>query len=331
MPTPRYIGRFAPSPTGPLHAGSMLTALASWLDARAAGGAWHLRIEDLDPPRCVPAAEAQILDTLAGWGLHQDGPLVRQSTRTAAYEAALARLGAQLYPCACSRREIADSSVHGIDGPVYPGTCRAGLEGRAARALRVRVADADITVDDRLQGAIRQNLARDTGDFVVRRADGLFAYQLAVVVDDAELGVTDIVRGADLLDSTPRQVHLQRLLGVPTPRYLHLPVLVNADGEKLSKQTLAQPVSAADVDALLDPLLAQLGQPATGGGALERRLARAVQHWDVGRLPRTRAVLWQAGARPSASSPASSAAVSSGAEPAHQPGQARGGSALEQP
>jgi glutamyl-Q tRNA(Asp) synthetase len=307
MSTPPYIGRFAPSPTGPLHAGSMLTALASWLDARAAGGAWHLRIEDLDPPRCIPGAEAQILDTLAGWGLHHDGPLVRQSTRTAAYGAALARLDAHLYPCACSRREIADSSVNGIDGPVYPGTCRAGMSGRTARALRVRVTDADITIEDRLQGAIRQNMARDTGDFVVRRADGLFAYQLAVVVDDAELGVTDIVRGADLLDSTPRQVHLQGLLGVPTPRYLHLPVLVNDRGEKLSKQTLAQPVAAADVDALLDPLLALLGQPPAGSGPLERRLARAVQHWDATRLPRTRVLLWQADAQPVAQLPTATA------------------------
>jgi len=294
----RYIGRFAPSPTGPLHAGSMLTALASWLDARAAGGEWHLRIEDLDGPRCSSAAERDILETLAGWGLHHDGPIVRQSERTDAYEAALARLGGHVYACACTRREIADSSLRGIDGPVYPGTCRNGLGGREPRALRVRVDDAEFVVEDRLQGAIAQNLATDTGDFVVRRADGPFAYQLAVVVDDADLGghgtgVSDVVRGADLLDSTPRQVHLQRLLGVPTPRYLHLPVLVDASGEKLSKQTLALPVRSDDGGALLDPLLALLGQSASPGANLSDRLQRAVVQWAPERLPRTRAIIWR--------------------------------------
>lgn len=286
MPAPTYIGRFAPSPSGPLHAGSMLTALASWLDARAAGGEWHLRIEDLDPPRCLAGAEQEILLSLAGWGLHHDGPLVRQSQRTDAYRAALLRLGDQAYACACSRREIADSSVHGIDGPVYPGTCRNGPGTRAGRALRVRVADADLVFVDRLQGEVRQNLARDTGDFVVRRADGWFAYQLAVVTDDAELGVTDVVRGADLLASTPRQLHLQRLLGLAVPRYLHLPVLVDDAGEKLSKQTLASPVLATDAATLLDPLLALLGQSPTGSGSLEQRLSRAVEHWDPSQLPR---------------------------------------------
>ena len=287
-----YTGRFAPSPTGPLHAGSMLTALASWLDARARGGKWHLRIEDLDAPRCTAAAERAIVDTLSGWGLHHDGPIVRQSARADAYQAALTRLGDHIYGCACTRREIADSSVHGIDGPVYPGTCRHGLKDREPRALRVRVDDTDIVIEDRLQGIVSQNLARDTGDFVVRRADGLFAYQLAVVVDDAELGVTDVVRGADLLDSTPRQVHLQRLLHLPTPRYLHLPVLLDAKGEKLSKQTLARAVTAGDADALLDPLLALLGQPPTGSGTLETRLARAVAVWDPGFVPPTRGMLW---------------------------------------
>lgn len=292
MTRPSYIGRFAPSPTGPLHAGSMLAALASWLDARAAGGEWHLRIEDLDGPRCSQAAERAILDTLAGWGLHHDGPLIRQSERTDAYEAALHRLTPHVYPCACTRREIADSSLRGVDGPVYPGTCRNGLQGRVARAVRARVGDAAITVSDRLQGEIRQNLEFDTGDFVVRRADGPFAYQLAVVVDDAELAVTDVVRGADLLDSTPRQVHLQRLLGLPTPRYLHLPVLVDAATEKLSKQTLAKPVSSDDADDLLDPLLACLGQPAAPAGPLASRLQRAVARWSPERLPRLRTLGW---------------------------------------
>ncbi len=285
-----HIGRFAPSPTGPLHVGSMLTALASWLDARASGGTWHLRIEDLDTPRCTAAAERDILQTLAGWGLHHDGPLTRQSNRTAAYQAALSQMAAHVYPCGCSRREIADSSVRGIDGPVYPGTCRTGLGEREARAVRVRVDDADIAFVDRLQGEVRQRLSRDTGDFVLHRADGLFAYQLAVVVDDAELGVTDVVRGADLLDSTPRQVYLQRLLGAPTPRYLHVPVLLDASGEKLSKQTLARAVGAADAPELLDLLLACLGQPATGPGTLPDRLQRAVDAWRPAQIPALRGI-----------------------------------------
>lgn len=294
MTVPPYVGRFAPSPTGPLHAGSMLTALASWLDARSAGGAWHLRIEDLDAPRCSLHAEGEIVAALRGWGMEPDGPVIRQSARNPAYEAALTRLQAHLYPCACTRREIADSSARGLDGPVYPGTCRSGLAGREPRALRVRVADADILLNDRLQGPVRQNLARDIGDFVVRRADRLFAYQLAVVVDDAELGVTDVVRGADLLDSTPRQIHLQRLLELPVPRYLHIPVLVDQHGEKLSKQTLARPIHADDAASLLDPLLALLGQPPSGRGSLAARLQRAATQWDPTRLPCTRTLPWPA-------------------------------------
>lgn len=289
---PRYVGRFAPSPTGPLHAGSMLTALASWLDARAAGGAWHLRIEDIDSPRCTAAAERQIIDTLAGWGLHHDGPVVRQSERHPAYAAALDALRAHTYPCACTRREIADSALRGIDGPVYPGTCRGGTGPRPGRALRMRVDALDIAITDRLQGPVTQNLARDIGDFVLRRADGVFAYQLAVVVDDAALGVSDVVRGADLIDSTARQVHLLRRLGCPVPRYLHLPVLVDGRGDKLSKQTRAPSVMAADAPALLDTLLRALGQPESGVGPLERRLARAVAAWDVQRLPAARMLTW---------------------------------------
>jgi glutamyl-Q tRNA(Asp) synthetase len=242
-PSRPYIGRFAPSPTGPLHAGSLVAALASYLDARANDGAWLIRIEDIDEGRAVPGAADTILEQLAWLGMHSDGEVVWQSRRKALYEAARARLGEVVYGCGCNRREIADSRLGvGPDGAaIYPGTCRHGLApGREARSLRLRVPDegADlIGFTDRFAGYQAQRLALESGDFVLKRADGYWAYQLAVVVDDAEQGVTDVVRGADLLDSTPRQIYLQCLLGVPTPRYLHVPVVRNANGEKLSKQT----------------------------------------------------------------------------------------------
>ena len=240
-----YIGRFAPSPTGPLHLGSLMAAVGSYLEAQAHGGRWLLRMEDLDPPREMPGAADSILRDLEALGFHWDGPVVYQSRRLDAYEEALGRLqqAGHLFPCACTRSEIADSAVTGIEGPVYPGTCRPGLPaGKAARALRLRVGPGDVGFEDRLQGPIHQDLARDVGDFVVRRADGCHAYQLAVAVDDAWGQVTHVVRGADLLLSTPRQLYLQKLLGYPRPIYMHLPVLVNAAGEKLSKQTHAAPL-----------------------------------------------------------------------------------------
>lgn len=294
---PRYRGRFAPSPTGPLHFGSLIAALGSFLDARAHGGEWLVRMEDLDAPREAPGAADDILRTLEALGLEWDGTVMRQSARTAAYRAALAdleRLGA-VYPCACTRREISDSAIAGIDGGlVYPGTCRAGLpSGRAARATRARVDDAEIEFDDGLQGRISQRLARDVGDFVLVRADGLFAYQLAVVVDDAAQGITDVVRGADLLDSTPRQIFLQRLLSLPTPRYLHLPVATNAQGEKLSKQTLAPPVDPSRPGAALARALEFLGQPVDADAAragVRELLSNAVARWDRSRIPRVRAL-----------------------------------------
>lgn len=243
-----YIGRFAPSPTGPLHKGSLVAALASYLDAKAHQGKWLVRIEDIDEARTVPGAAESILQCLAAFAMQWDGEVVWQSKRKALYEAAFARLGSHVYACGCTRREIADSRI-GIasDGAaVYPGTCRLGLAaGKTARAYRLRVPDhasADISFEDRWMGRVTQNLATEVGDFVLKRADGFWAYQLAVVVDDAEQGITDVVRGADLLDSTPRQIYLQHLLGAPTPRYLHVPVVVNAAGEKLSKQTGAQPL-----------------------------------------------------------------------------------------
>jgi glutamyl-Q tRNA(Asp) synthetase len=238
-----YVGRFAPSPTGPLHAGSLAAALASYLDARAHGGTWLIRIEDIDEGRSVAGAADTILAQLGWLGMQSDGPVVWQSRRKDLYQAAYERLAAHAYGCGCNRREIADSRL-GVapDGAaIYPGTCRAGLApGRTARSLRLRVPEAGediIRFTDRFAGTVSQKLASESGDFVLKRADGYWAYQLAVVVDDAEQGVTDVVRGADLLESTPRQIYLQRLLGVPTPRYLHVPVVRNANGEKLSKQT----------------------------------------------------------------------------------------------
>ncbi|MBI3374726.1 MAG: tRNA glutamyl-Q(34) synthetase GluQRS [Betaproteobacteria bacterium] len=290
-----YVGRFAPSPTGPLHFGSLIAALGSWLDARSARGAWLLRIEDLDWPREQPGAAAEILSVLEACGLNWDGEIVLQSRRNDLYRAALERLreGGATYACACTRREIADSAP-AIDGArVYPGTCRAGLaEGRAQRAVRVRTTDEPVIFEDRLFGRHVQSVGHEVGDFVLWRADGLFAYQLAVVVDDAAQGVTDVVRGADLIDSTARQIHLQRLLGLPTPRYLHLPVAVNASGEKLSKQTRAKPVDPACAGPELVRAFVFLGHPppAEIAHAPPRDLLDwGARNWDPARIPKLRA------------------------------------------
>ena len=248
-----YVGRFAPSPTGPLHAGSLVAAMASYLDAKVHDGRWLLRIEDIDEARTVPGAAEDIIATLAAFGMQPDGEIVWQSRRKALYEAAFGKLGTHVFACGCTRKEIADSRVAlAADGAaIYPGTCRAGLAaGKPARAWRLRVPEAGdpagvISFDDRWQGEIREDLATAVGDFVLRRADGFWAYQLAVVVDDAEQQVTDVVRGADLLESTARQIYLQRLLQLPTPRYLHVPVVANELGEKLSKQTGATALDLA--------------------------------------------------------------------------------------
>ena len=281
----RTIGRFAPSPTGPLHFGSLVAALASWLDARHAGGRWLLRIEDLDRPRVMPGAEDEILRQLDALGLAWDGPVVRQSERLDLYEDALQRIAAHCYPCACTRKELEDSAL-AIDGSrIYPGTCRGGLApGKPARALRVRTTNEEIRFTDRVQGEIAQRVESEVGDFVLRRADGVIAYQLAVVVDDDAQGITDVVRGADLLDSTARQIHLQRLLGAATPRYLHVPVATNAAGEKLSKQTAAGAAGPAD----LPRALRFLGQGVPAGLTPRESLDWALHHWDVARIPRTR-------------------------------------------
>lgn len=323
-----YRGRFAPSPTGPLHFGSLVAALGSYLEAKHHHGAWLVRMEDLDTPRCIPGAADDILRTLEVYGLLWDGAMIYQSQRTSAYEEALHQLkniGA-VYPCCCTRKKIADSGLPGIEGPVYPGTCRHGIPaGREARTWRVHtniklpphyrekagmggtsayktstltlhegrsdvahfLNDGYVAFDDALQGRISQNLESDSGDFVVQRADGLFAYQLAVVVDDAMQGITHIVRGADLLLSTPRQIYLQKLLGLPTPNYMHLPVVLNADGEKLSKQTLAPPLNKNKVtETLYDALIFLRQQPpkALLSYAPQEILDWAVAHWRTARI-----------------------------------------------
>jgi glutamyl-Q tRNA(Asp) synthetase len=289
-----YRGRFAPSPTGPLHFGSLVAAVASYLEARSHHGEWLVRIEDLDTPRTVAGAADDILRTLEAFGMAWDGPVLYQSTRSEAYHAALDRLRARgiLYGCACTRREIADSALHGIDGPVYPGTCRAGLPaGRAARTTRVRTEGAHISFDDAIQGTIAQDIEHQVGDFVVARADGLIAYQLAVVVDDATQGIGDVVRGADLLDSTPRQMLLQQRLNLPVPSYAHVPVAVNAQGEKLSKQTRARAVTGAKAAPLLAQALHFLGQqpPADlARAALPQIWDWALAHWRRERIPAVR-------------------------------------------
>jgi glutamyl-Q tRNA(Asp) synthetase len=288
-----YRGRFAPSPTGPLHFGSLVAAVASWLDARAAGGQWLVRIEDVDTTRTVPGAADDILRTLEAFGLHWDGEVAWQSRRTDRYEAALSRLRAAgaVYRCKCSRREISDSGLAGAEGPIYPGTCRAlQVPASVPAAERMVAVETPITFDDRVQGPIAQGIARDIGDFVLKRRDGLHAYQLAVVVDDAEQGITDVVRGADLLWSTPRQIALQRALGYPTPRYLHVPVATNDRGEKLSKQTLARAVGQERAPQTLRRALDFLGQSIPGGDSGAQVLAAATAAWDIRRIPRAAAV-----------------------------------------
>ena len=256
-----YIGRFAPSPTGALHFGSLVAAVASYADARAANGQWLLRIEDVDTTRCSRAAETAILRQLAAYGFVADGAVVRQSGRGEFYEAAISQLAGagHLFACACSRK-VLEAAPRDADGEsIYPGTCRDSGVVIDAHSVRVRVVDdgdSQVTFTDRACAVITQNVAAEIGDFVLRRADGCYAYQLAVVVDDALQGVTDIVRGEDLLMNTPRQIYLQRLLGVATPTYLHVPLVRNADGEKLSKQTLAHAIS---VDAPVETLRAAWG------------------------------------------------------------------------
>jgi len=283
-------GRFAPSPTGPLHAGSIMAALASYLDARSRHGSWLVRMEDLDPPRESPEAASRILHDLEALGLHWDGPVVYQSQRHADYEAAIAQLTAagHTFWCRCSRQDLAETGGH------YPGTCRTlGLPAGPGKALRVQVPDSIVSFTDLLQGEQSLQLRQDAGDFIIKRKDGLYAYQLAVVVDDAWQRITHIVRGTDLLDSTPRQLHLQRLLGHATPHYAHIPVLVNAEGQKLSKQNFAAAIPVEQPVQVLYEALVRLQQcpdPQLLQADRDSVLAWALQHWSPGQLTGLRAV-----------------------------------------
>ena len=283
----RYVGRFAPSPTGPLHFGSLIAAVGSFLDARRAGGRWLLRIDDLDTPRNVPGAEDDIRRELERLGLDWDGEALRQSGEPGRYHDALERLQRRgaAFACACSRRDLV--------GGVYPGTCRAGLPlGRPGRSLRLRVPDTEVAVDDAVQGRFAQHLRRELGDFVIRRADGIVAYHLATVLDDADAGVTHVVRGADLLESSPRQVALYRALGRPVPTHAHLPVAHNAAGQKLSKQTHAPATRARPTAELWRSALAFLGHapPRELAGADAASLRDwATATWSLARVPRAAA------------------------------------------
>ena len=282
----RYAGRFAPSPTGPLHAGSLVAALASWLDARAQGGRWLVRIEDVDTPRCVPGADALILQQLADLSLVPDEAPLWQSQRGALYQQALDRLIAQglAYPCACSRKDIeaalaAQGHARERHGELrYPGTCRHGLQGRPARAWRLRTTAPPVQWQDRRLGPQQQDVEAEVGDFVLKRADGLWAYQLAVVVDDAAQGITDVVRGEDLADNTARQILLQRALALPTPTYLHTALVLGANGEKLSKQNGAAPLDTQDPLAALNAAAGTLGL-APQAGPVADALAAWVAAW----------------------------------------------------
>lgn len=296
-----YRGRFAPSPTGPLHFGSLVTALGSYLQAKSQGGEWLVRMENIDPPREVPGAADDILRTLEAFHLYWDGQVLYQSHRTEAYLAALdelTRLG-HTFACACTRKSIADAmsktaSDTKNNGGVYPGTCRHGLPpGKQARSIRLRVKPQTITFEDHLQGGIEIQLDRDVGDFVIKRADGYYAYHLAVVIDDAHQGISEIVRGTDLMASTPHHLYLQQLMDYHTPRYAHLPIAINRQGEKLSKQTHAAPVDTGSIVPTLVKALEYLGhppEPAVITEGPDELLLWALSQWNLGRVPKTRAI-----------------------------------------
>lgn len=278
-----YIGRFAPSPTGRLHQGSLAALLASWLDARAHAGKWILRIEDIDPPRDVPGAGEAILEVVSALGLSSDEPVVWQHDRYDAYEEAFEKLLAMnlIYPCTCSRKEAASrAQAAGLPTGVYPGTCRSGAAGGRPPAWRFNTSGSGVvSFRDRLAGSFSQDVEKEVGDFVVKRADGLWAYQLAVVVDDIASAVTHVVRGADLIDNTPRQMLLYGALGAPVPQYMHIPLVLNSDGEKLSKQTLAPALELDRLPEHLEAAFVHLGFPKIGADSMSAFYKTAVELW----------------------------------------------------
>ena len=277
----RLVGRFAPSPTGDLHFGSLVAAVASYLQAKSAGGHWLIRVEDIDPPREVPGSADRILEDLQRFGMQPDQPVLYQSKRSDAYELAITDLldQGQAYWCGCSRSELPASGI-------YPGTCSNGLpQGKPPRSVRLRVNDVAVSFTDLVQGQVEENLRKLVGDFVIKRADGLAAYQLAVVVDDAFQGVTEVVRGADLLGSTARQIHLQNCLGLATPVYAHHPVAVGSDGTKLSKRFGSDPVASSSPAQALEMALRFLGQPCPEGLSDKELMAWALSNWRLSRIP----------------------------------------------
>ena len=277
-PSPsHYAGRFAPTPSGPLHLGSLLTAVASWLDARAHNGRWSVRIDDLDTPRVLPQAEATILRTLERHGLTWDGPVIRQSEHVECHRAALDRLATRCFACRCTRRELGASTA-------YPGTCRDLRLARPGNAVRVRTDAMPIRFEDRVQGPVREDLTQSVGDFVVWRRDGFASYQLAVVMDDDAMAITHVVRGADLLDNTPRQLHLLRFLGLSAPVYAHVPVILEANGVKLSKHNDATAIDDSAARVNVATVLGLLGLDPPWGD-VEAMLAWARRHWDIAHLP----------------------------------------------
>lgn len=294
-----YRGRFAPTPSGPLHMGSLFTALASYLQARAQGGQWLIRIDDLDAPRNVAGADSLILQQLESHGLEWDEARY-QTQHVPEYCDALSTLQLQklLYPCSCTRAELALTSIAGPDGPIYAGTCRSKIISTEKHALRLRVIDDSLSFVDLLLGQQTRDLPREIGDFVVQRSDGILGYQLACAVDEAAQGITEVIRGADLLDSTFRQLYVQQQLELPHARYGHLPVLVLSDGKKLSKQNHAEPIAASRASQNLLQCLTALGQspPVALAGAPPREiLGWAVPHWQIGRIPQKSALQWSNG------------------------------------
>jgi glutamyl-Q tRNA(Asp) synthetase len=282
VPIAAYIGRFAPSPTGDLHFGSLIAAVGSYLQARHAAGRWLIRVEDIDPPREVPGSAASILRDLERLGMTSDDPVLYQSQRTHAYTSAIEKLLLQdkAYWCGCSRKDLPASGV-------YPGTCRNGLApGKQPRAVRLRVGAGTIEFTDLVQGKIEERLEETVGDFIILRADGLPAYQLAVVIDDDFQGITEVVRGADLLDSSARQIHLQQCLGLATPAYAHLPLAMHSDGKKLGKRYGADPVASLPATEALRLALEFLGQSPPSGLDLKDLWSWAIEHWQVSSIPR---------------------------------------------